>query len=128
MADGSIVIASNGKAGGRDGQAIRFSLVVNEDKIDHANELDTFDSIEYDRLQIGSYASTHHRIPDGLSEVQGIMTDGWHNPIIYSRSSDDLVVLISHGKPGTNQIFSLQFEVPDVATTEPSPATTQSKS
>jgi hypothetical protein len=65
----------------------------------------------------------NHRLPLDITHfsehvIGGFMpnhpTDGWGNILSYDVTPDHHVRLTSHGKPGTIELFSLEFSVPEL--------------
>jgi hypothetical protein len=115
--DGSVVITSLGKDGAHNSRSIRFTILDPGDETNSGKEYMTFGNMEYVENIIKQYAKANHLLPSDLSacpELKSFETvDGWDVPFLYIRSANNCV-LTSHGQPGSTQIFSLQFEVPNV--------------
>jgi hypothetical protein len=123
--DGSVVLSSKGDKGANDSLVFRFSIVdmPNKEAVE-ATKL-TFVTMDIVNGIIHSYLAGHNRLPSKLSDIDdspAIVDDGWNVPLSYSVQPDGSVLLVSHGKPGSGQIFSLQFTLPPIVPPGPTTA------
>jgi hypothetical protein len=121
--DGSVVLSSHGNKGEADSLVFRFSMVDMGNKDTMRASLITFIHMNTLDQSIRHYLADNNCLPTRLTDedIPLFIRDGWNDLISYSVQPDGSVLLVSHGKPGSGQIFSLQFTVP--ATVRPGPTT-----
>jgi hypothetical protein len=75
---------------------------------------DTVNCLLHTERQIRNYVMVHRELPLNLTHFL-YSTDGWGTMLSYDVTPDHHVRLTSYGKPGTTQLFSLEFSVPELA-------------
>jgi len=129
--DGSVVVGSPGKEGQHNARFIRFSIILPEDQADQEAQFWTYDNFRVIETSIRDYVATQHRLPKSLADIDirahAYLNDRWDGPIAYSPEADGSVILASHGKPGSGQVFSVQFSVPGVVSTGEATETGESR-
>jgi hypothetical protein len=114
--DGSVVLASSGGADGSDARSIRFSTIPPGDKADSNAKMFTFNGMGNIERLLRKYVTAHHELPPRLADLPDAgglePVDGWGGPLDYQPGQNGSVVLTSHGKMGSNQVFSDAFVIP----------------